>query len=135
MEDTFIVDLPPEANNTRFNVYAPDGGLYDALVALLEAVGREGTGKQRFLDLDVRHGFTYGTLRIYPGENISQDERNPLRFYVSDGVAVFLDKRGREHGDNLCFGGSLWAEVVRAGSLTGELTLWRQPSSEFHAAS
>ena len=130
MDETFIVDLPTEANNTRFNVYAPQGGLRDALQALLE-----GTSEVRFLDLDVRHGFTYGMLRIYPGENISQDGRRPHRFYVSDGVAVFLDELGVEHGDNLSFGGYLETEAVHAGSVTGELTLWRQPFPKFNAAS
>ena len=130
MDETLIVDLPPEANNTRVNVYAPPGGLREARYALLD-----GTSRDRYLDLDVRHGYTYGTLRIYPGENISQDQRNPYRFFVSDGVAVFLDEFGFEHGDNLCFGGYLETEASHAGSLTGELTLWRQPFPKFNTAS
>lgn len=135
MEETFIVDLPPEANNIWFNVYAPAGGLGNALFELLEAANDEGTDQRRHLDLDVRQMPTHGTLRIYPGKNISQDGRNPLRFYVSDGVAVFLDEFGEEHSDNLSFGGSIWAEVVRADSITGELNLWRQSLPELNAAS
>ncbi len=130
MDNNFIVDLPPEANNTRFNVYAPDGGLRDALDALIE-----GTVKNRFLNLDVRRGFSHGTLRIYPGKNISQDTHNPFRYYVSDGVAVFLDELNVEHGDNLSFGGYLETEARHAGSVTGEITLWRHQSSGLTVAS
>lgn len=131
MDETFIVDLPPEVSSMWFNVYAPDGGLEGPLLAL-----REGRSANQYLDLDVRHGKKcYGILRIYPGSNISPDLRNPFKFYVSDGVAVFLDELGNEHSGNLSFGGHLEVEAIHVGSLTGELNLWRQELPEFHAAS
>ncbi|MEO5499638.1 MAG: hypothetical protein ABIR46_04005 [Candidatus Saccharimonadales bacterium] len=128
MDEGFIVDLPPEANDTRFNVYAPLGGLSDQITKLLER-------EIFFLDLDIRHGFTTAVFRIYPGDNISRDARNPYRYRVNDGVGVFLDEFGKEHSSNISFGGILEVAARHQGLLTGELTLWKRPLPDVSVAS
>lgn len=127
MNEGFIVDLPPEANDIRFNVYAPDGGLREWL-HMLES------GVITSLDLDIRHGYSYGVFRIWPGSNLTRHPHNPHRYEVSDGYGAFVDELGNE-SSRISFGGYLETAATHKGSVTGELTLWRRPLPGFLTAS
>lgn len=131
MDEGFIVDLSPEANNnddTRFNVYAPPGGLLQPLSELLAK-------RTAYIDLDIRHGFSYALFRIYPGDNITRHQRIPTRYDVSDGYGVFLDEYGEECSSMISFGGYLETEATHEGSLTGELRLWKRELPDILSAS
>ena len=56
MDENFIVDLPPEANDTDFFVTAPSGGLQSAISLLIG-------GLTDYIDLDIQSGHRHGRFR------------------------------------------------------------------------
>lgn len=124
MDENFIVDLPPEANDTDFIVIAPPGGLRVAVAMLIE-------GLTPYLDLHVQSGRLHGLLRIQPGNNVSQETANPYRYEVSDErPGYFLDEYGTVSSGPISFSGRLWTEAEHEGTVTGYLRLWKQERPE-----
>lgn len=124
MDENFIVDLPPEANDTDFFVTAPSGGL-QAAVSLL--IG----GLTDYVDLDIQSGHRHGRFRVQPGDNITQESTNPYRYEISnDRPGYFLDQHGLIRSGPISFSGKLWTEVQTEGTITGVLRLWKQECPE-----
>lgn len=124
MDENFIVDLPPEANDTDFFVTAPPGGL-QAAISLLMA------GLTEYVDLDIQSGHRRARFRIQPGDNITQESTNPYRYEVSnDRPGYFLDQHGLIRSSPISFSGKLWTEVQTEGTITGVLRLWKQEHPE-----
>lgn len=124
MNENFIVDLPPEANDTDFFVTAPPGGL-QAAISLLMA------GLTEYVDLDIQSGHRRARFRIQPGDNITQESTNPYRYEVSnDRPGYFLDQHGLIRSSPISFSGKLWTEVQTEGTITGVLRLWKQEHPE-----
>lgn len=124
MDENFIVDLPPEANDTDFFVMAPPGGLQAALSLLI-------AGLTDYIDLDIQSGHRHGRFRIQPGKNITQETTNPYRYDVSnDRPGYFLDQHGIVRRTPISFSGKLWTEVQTEGTITGVLRLWKQECPE-----
>lgn len=114
----FIDCLPPEAENTRFTVMAPFGGLSDVVEDYLR-------GRTPHMDFAIMRDFNQALIRVIPTSDGLGRQGDEV-FLVAGALGIFLDEDGRETDNHVTLSGYVALKTTTRDTPAGMFTIWSQ---------